>query len=105
MYKNRVRKNIRNWVDTIQSKKNQEWLIVYVANAEAKRSNNYLGLKSSVYDKIRTDFNPPKQDRYAIKKKAEIICTLLINTKGALIFAKMTMMDLNRNCGQHLWKR
>lgn len=66
----RIRKNIRNWVESIQTKKNQEWLIVYVADTEAKRTNNYLGLKSSVYDKIRTDFNPPKQDRCAyIRKK------------------------------------
>ncbi|CAO3645018.1 unnamed protein product [Mucor fragilis] len=70
LYKTKVRRNIRNWVETIQSKKNQEWLIVYVADTEAKRTNNYLGLKSSVYDKIRTDFNPPKQDRCAyIRKK------------------------------------
>ncbi|GAA5815085.1 hypothetical protein MFLAVUS_008591 [Mucor flavus] len=70
VYKNQVRKNIRNWVETIQSKKNQEWLIVYVADSEAKRTNNYLGLKASVYDKIKTDFNPPKQDRCAyIRKK------------------------------------
>ncbi|KAG2194871.1 hypothetical protein INT47_002665 [Mucor saturninus] len=70
VYKTQVRKNIRNWVETIQSKKNQEWLIVYVADTEAKRTNNYLGLKSSVFDKIKTDFNPPKQDRCAyIRKK------------------------------------
>ncbi|RCI03830.1 hypothetical protein CU098_007459 [Rhizopus stolonifer] len=69
-YKTRVRKNIRNWVETIQTKKNQEWLVVYVAGTESKRSTTYLGLKSSVYDKIKTDFNPPKQDRCAyIRKK------------------------------------
>ncbi|OBZ90744.1 Trafficking protein particle complex subunit 10 [Choanephora cucurbitarum] len=69
-YKNRVRKNIRNWVETIQTKKNQEWLVVYVAGNESKRSTTYLGLKASVYDKIKTDFNPPKQERCAyIRKK------------------------------------
>ncbi|KAI9486248.1 MAG: trafficking protein particle complex subunit 10 [Benjaminiella poitrasii] len=73
VYKTKVRKNIRQWVETMQAKKNQEWLIVYVADTEAKRSNNYLGLKSTVYDKIRTDFNPPKQDRcvYIRKKDSE----------------------------------
>ncbi|CEP10929.1 hypothetical protein [Parasitella parasitica] len=70
LYKTNIKRNIRNWVETIQAKKNQEWLIVYVADTEAKRTNNYLGLKASVYDKIRTDFNPPKQDRCAyIRKK------------------------------------
>ncbi|CEJ05537.1 hypothetical protein RMCBS344292_19476 [Rhizopus microsporus] len=63
VYKTRIRKNIRSWLDLVQSKKIQEWLIVYVAEADTKRSNNYLGLKSSIFDKIRTDFNPPKQDR------------------------------------------
>ncbi|KAG1442949.1 hypothetical protein G6F56_010854 [Rhizopus delemar] len=62
VYKTRIRKSIKNWLELIQSKKNQEWLIVYVAEADTKRSNNYLGLKSSVFDKIRTDYNPPKQD-------------------------------------------
>ncbi|KAI7906306.1 trafficking protein particle complex subunit 10 [Cokeromyces recurvatus] len=70
VYKSKIRKNIRQWVEMMQTKKNQEWLIVYVADTEAKRSNNYLGLKSSIYDKIKTDFNPPKQDRCAyIRKK------------------------------------
>ncbi|ORX57413.1 hypothetical protein DM01DRAFT_1334038 [Hesseltinella vesiculosa] len=50
-------------MDIIQSKKSQEWLIVYVANPEAKKSNTYLGLKASVYDKIRTDYNIGKQER------------------------------------------
>ncbi|KAI8982642.1 Cullin family-domain-containing protein [Pilobolus umbonatus] len=71
VYKNKVRKNIRTWLDMIQTKKNQEWMIVYVADAEAKRTNNYLGLKSSVYDKIRTDFNPPKLDRCAYIRKQD----------------------------------
>ncbi|KAI8636445.1 Cullin family-domain-containing protein [Parasitella parasitica] len=67
LYKTNVKRNIRHWVEMIQAKKNQEWLIVYVADTEAKRANNYLGLKASVYDKIRTDFNPPKQDRFDLQ--------------------------------------
>ncbi|KAG0193307.1 hypothetical protein DFQ28_005750 [Apophysomyces sp. BC1034] len=63
IYKNKVRRQIRQWVDLIMTKKNQEWLIVYVAGQDAKKSNSYLGLKTSVYDKIRTDFNQGKQDR------------------------------------------
>ncbi|KAG0746393.1 hypothetical protein G6F57_006571 [Rhizopus arrhizus] len=71
IYKTRIRKNIKSWLELIQSKKNQEWLIVYVAEADTKRSNNYLGLKSSVFDKIRTDFNPPKQDRCVFIRKRD----------------------------------
>ncbi|KAF7731993.1 hypothetical protein EC973_007098 [Apophysomyces ossiformis] len=63
IYKNKVRKQIRQWVDLIMTKKNQEWLVVYVAGQDAKRSNNYLGLKTSVYDKIRMDFSQGKQER------------------------------------------
>ncbi|KAI8372825.1 trafficking protein particle complex subunit 10 [Radiomyces spectabilis] len=65
VYKNKVRRQIRAWTDVIGAKKNQEWMIVYVAGHDAKKSNNYLGLKTSVYDKIRTDFNQGKQDRCA----------------------------------------
>ncbi|RCH83507.1 hypothetical protein CU097_000946, partial [Rhizopus azygosporus] len=71
VYKTRIRKNIRSWLDLVQSKKIQEWLIVYVAEADTKRSNNYLGLKSSIFDKIRTDFNPPKQDRCVFIRKRD----------------------------------
>lgn len=45
------------------AKKNQEWLIVYVAGQDTRRSNNYLGLKTTVFDKIRADFNQGKRDR------------------------------------------
>ncbi|KAI9245959.1 Cullin family-domain-containing protein [Sporodiniella umbellata] len=70
-YKTRIRKSIKDWLELIQSKKNQEWLIVYVAEADTKRTNNYLGLKSSVFDKVRTDFNPPKQDRCVFIRKKD----------------------------------
>ncbi|CAO3578607.1 unnamed protein product [Absidia cylindrospora] len=63
VYKNKVRRQIRAWVDIITTKKNQDWLIVYVASPDSKKTNSYLGLKSSVYDKIRTDFNQGKQER------------------------------------------
>ncbi|KAI8148730.1 trafficking protein particle complex subunit 10, partial [Fennellomyces sp. T-0311] len=63
-YKNKVKKQIKNWVDLIATKKNQEWLIVYVAGQDTRRSNNYLGLKTTVYDKIRADFNQGKRDSF-----------------------------------------
>ncbi|KAI9243615.1 trafficking protein particle complex subunit 10 [Phascolomyces articulosus] len=65
VYKNKVKKQIKTWVDLIATKKNQEWLIVYVAGQDTKRTNNYLGLKTSVFDKIRADFNQGKRDRCA----------------------------------------
>ncbi|KAI7870261.1 trafficking protein particle complex subunit 10 [Spinellus fusiger] len=65
IYKNKVKKQIKQWVDFITTKKNQEWMVVYVAGQDAKKSNNYLGLKTTVFDKIRTDFNQGKQERCA----------------------------------------
>lgn len=70
MYKNQVRKQIKAWVDVSMSKKNQEWLIVYVAGQDARRTNNYLGLKTTVFDKIRADFNQGKRDRYDVAYQA-----------------------------------
>ncbi|OAD74957.1 hypothetical protein PHYBLDRAFT_186589, partial [Phycomyces blakesleeanus NRRL 1555(-)] len=63
IYKNKVKKQIKQWVDFITGKKNQEWMVVYVAGQDAKKTNSYLGLKTTVYDKIRTDFNQGKQER------------------------------------------
>ncbi|KAL1918276.1 uncharacterized protein VTP21DRAFT_2936 [Calcarisporiella thermophila] len=65
-YRNNVRKQIKDWLDTVTSKKNQEWLIVYVAGQiSAKNSASFLRMRSSVYDKIKADFNTPKKDRCA----------------------------------------
>ena len=53
-------------MDVITTKKNQEWLLVYVAGQETRKGGSYLGLKTSVYDKIKNDFNVGKRDRYDI---------------------------------------
>jgi hypothetical protein len=69
-YRSTIRQRIRDWLDAVQSRKNQEWLIVYVADlATAKPGNTtatkFYQRKSNVLDKIRADFNVGKRDRYA----------------------------------------
>ncbi|RUS22450.1 LOW QUALITY PROTEIN: hypothetical protein BC937DRAFT_89085 [Endogone sp. FLAS-F59071] len=62
-YKNTVKSQIKAWVDVVTLKKNQEWLIVYVPNQDTKKANNFLSMKTSIYDKIKADFNVGKRDR------------------------------------------
>lgn len=54
-----------DWLNTIASKRNQEWMILYISGSEGVTKNpmKFLTGKSGVYDKIRTDFNT-KRDRY-----------------------------------------
>ncbi|KAM3584023.1 hypothetical protein VKS41_003991 [Umbelopsis sp. WA50703] len=69
-YRNTVKRQIKSWVDVITTKKNQEWLLVYVAGQETRKSGSYLGLKTSVYDKIKSDFNVGKRDRCVYLRSA-----------------------------------
>ncbi|GAO49960.1 hypothetical protein G7K_4095-t1 [Saitoella complicata NRRL Y-17804] len=72
VYRSTVRTSIRNWLNGVLAKKNQEWLIVHVVpNAieslattkSPPSSGALLRIKGSVYDKIRADFNSSKKDR------------------------------------------
>jgi trafficking protein particle complex subunit 10 len=64
-YRMSVKRQIKAWMDVITTKKNQEWMLVYVAGQDTRKGASYLGLKTSVYDKIKNDFNIGKRDRYA----------------------------------------
>ncbi|BFZ65031.1 hypothetical protein YB2330_006194 [Saitoella coloradoensis] len=73
VYRSTVRTSIRNWLNGVLAKKNQEWLIVHVvpnaieslAMTKSPPSTGaaLLRIKGSVYDKIRADFNSSKKDR------------------------------------------
>ncbi|GJJ73122.1 trafficking protein particle complex subunit 10 [Entomortierella parvispora] len=69
-YKTTVRQQIREWIQLVTSKKNQEWLIVHVSNQEGARNATRF-LKSSVLDRIKADFNTGKKDRVAQLKMAD----------------------------------
>ncbi|ORX94739.1 hypothetical protein K493DRAFT_301887 [Basidiobolus meristosporus CBS 931.73] len=63
-YRQSVKKQIKDWHSVVSAKKDQEWLIVYVAGHELTR-NTFLNIKGTVYDRIRADFNT-KKDRCSI---------------------------------------
>ncbi|KAJ1654573.1 hypothetical protein IWQ61_005523 [Dispira simplex] len=66
-YRQLVKAKIKQWLDPIASKKNQEWLIIHVTRQlpdnQAKSSGAKLFPRAmSVVDKIRADFSPKKDD-------------------------------------------
>ncbi|KAH6578982.1 hypothetical protein BASA61_010562 [Batrachochytrium salamandrivorans] len=63
-YKNNVRNKLQEWINTVSSKKSQEWMVVHVVEGRTKsRSGIFnIGSTASVFDKIRSDFSL-KRDR------------------------------------------
>lgn len=62
-YRQTLRQQIKDWLDVIATRKPQEWLIVHVTEQETRNNTSkYLMMKTTVYDKIRTDFNT-RRDR------------------------------------------
>lgn len=61
-YRVTLRPQIREWLNTVQRRKLQEWLIVHVTSQKIGPAKFYLR-KGSVFDKIRADFNVGKRDR------------------------------------------
>ncbi|KIJ54451.1 hypothetical protein M422DRAFT_774766 [Sphaerobolus stellatus SS14] len=61
-YKNSVRKQIKDWHATISQRKNQEWLILLVVRPDARATAGGF-FKSTVLDRIKSDFNVDKRDR------------------------------------------
>lgn len=64
MYRKQTRKGIQDWLALLNSKKHQEWLIVYVTTQEVKPGSTFLSMRNStVLDKLRSDFSSQKRDR------------------------------------------
>ncbi|CAG8497762.1 1816_t:CDS:10, partial [Acaulospora morrowiae] len=64
LYRTTVRQKIRDWMNIVTSKRNQEWLIVYVTKQETFRNAaRYFNMKGTVFDKIKADYNINKRDR------------------------------------------
>jgi hypothetical protein len=61
-YRITIRPQIRDWLNIVQSKRAQEWLIIHVTSQKTGPSKFYQR-KGSVFDKIRADFNLGKRDR------------------------------------------
>ncbi|KAG0366908.1 hypothetical protein BC939DRAFT_466538 [Gamsiella multidivaricata] len=68
-YRTTVKQQIKEWIDRVTKKKNQEWLIVHISNQEGARATKFL--RSSVHDRIKADFNIHKKDRVAQVKMAD----------------------------------
>ncbi|KAI9097282.1 hypothetical protein DFS34DRAFT_621113 [Phlyctochytrium arcticum] len=67
-YKANLRKQIQEWLNVVANKKNQEWLIVYFSSPETRgKSARFLGVGTSVYDKIKSDFGFKKERCLRVK--------------------------------------
>lgn len=63
-YRASLRQEIRDWVDSIHALGGQEYLIVHVA-ASRQGAAKFYQRKSTVLEKIRTDFGTSKRERSA----------------------------------------
>ncbi|PCH38130.1 hypothetical protein WOLCODRAFT_64398 [Wolfiporia cocos MD-104 SS10] len=64
IYKNAIKKQIKDWHMSVSQRKNQEWLIVHIVRPDEKTAQGRIfQMKASVLDKIRADFNSDKRDR------------------------------------------
>jgi len=63
-YKTSLKEKIKYWLNIIEAKKNQEWMIICISGESNTKS--ILGIRTSIYDKIKSDFNLSK-DRYIYK--------------------------------------
>lgn len=66
-----VKKQIQGWHEVVSTRKGHEWLIILISqdvhaptaqSKAASGANNFL-IKSSLLDKIKSDFNIGKKDR------------------------------------------
>lgn len=62
-YRATLRGEIREWLDTISHRRDNEWLIVHVTSGSTLANSKFYQRKGSVVDKIRADFNTGKRDR------------------------------------------
>jgi hypothetical protein len=57
LYRTAVKRQIQEWLNVIEKKKNQEWLIVYTANLDPRKiPPRFLNVGGSVMDRIKADF-------------------------------------------------
>lgn len=64
-YKITVKKQVKDWLNSVVSRKNQEWLILHLVKGDTPvpSGGKLFQLKGSVLDKLKTDFNQDKRDR------------------------------------------
>ncbi|ORX47606.1 hypothetical protein BCR36DRAFT_584698 [Piromyces finnis] len=69
-YKNTLKDKIKYWLNIIESKKNQEWMIICISGESNTKS--ILGIRTSIYDKIKSDFNLSKDRLMLVKLYSEV---------------------------------
>lgn len=62
LYKSTVREDIECWMKILNQHNIQDWMIVLVETYDLKKSNKLL-LRTTVLDKIRSDFAAKNGDR------------------------------------------
>lgn len=60
-YKLSVKEEISEWINTLKAKNIPDWLVVVVVNEESKVKTKIL--RTSVYDKVKSDFCSKQSDR------------------------------------------
>lgn len=66
LYKATVKDDIELWLKELSSRDINDWLIVVVENYDGKRTNKLLP-RTTVLDKIRTDFAPKQGIKWHIQ--------------------------------------
>lgn len=62
VYKTTVREEIEGWLKTLSQHNIQDWMIVLVETYDIKKTNKLLP-RTTVLDKIRSDFASKQGDR------------------------------------------
>ncbi|KAJ3129072.1 hypothetical protein HK098_002664 [Nowakowskiella sp. JEL0407] len=77
-YKTNIRKQIQDWLNSIASKKTQEWLVIHVSPALSlpdsttkKRFYSGLGSGGSILDRIKSDFSTKRERCCGLKLNDE----------------------------------
>lgn len=69
-YKTSLKEKIKYWLNIIEAKKNQEWMIICISGESNTKS--ILGIRTSIYDKIKSDFNLSKDRLLLVKLYSEV---------------------------------
>ena len=62
-YRNTVKKQIKDWHSLVAARKHQDWLILHVIRPDKRPQGGTFFQLSSVFEKIRADFNTEKRER------------------------------------------
>jgi trafficking protein particle complex subunit 10 len=56
-YRSTTRKMMQDWMNVVANKKNNEWMVVYLPEKTKGSRLFNLGASTSVYEKLKVDFN------------------------------------------------